>query len=234
MDTYKNNAIIVGVLFIFATVFSILSSVFLGSTLAAPISLVTVHANTNQVMIAAILQLIAALSAFGTAVFIYPILKRFIESLAIAYVGLRLFENTFYILATVSLITLLTLSQEHAGTINASYQPLSNVLITLYHWAGAIGTVIIAAIGGITLNYVLYQSKLVPRWISGWGLIADVLLIIFGLIGLTSLQPSTPNSILALLAIPLAVQEMVFAVWLIVKGFNQSAITSEKPKSSIS
>jgi hypothetical protein len=234
MDSYRNNAIIVGVLFIFATVFSILSSVFLGSTLATPISLVTVHANANQVMIAAILELIAALSAFGTAVFIYPILKRFIESLAIAYVGLRLLENTFYILAIVSLITLLTLSQEHAGAINASYQPLSNFLIALYHWAGAIGTVIIAGIGGITLNYVLYQSKLVPRWLSGWGLIGDVLLILFGLIGLTSLQPSSPNSILALLAIPLAVQEMVFAVWLIIKGFNQSAIASEKLKLSIS
>jgi Domain of unknown function (DUF4386) len=233
MDTYRNNAIIVGVLFISATVFSILSSVFLGSTLASPISLVTVHANENQVMIAVILQLIAALSAFGTAVFIYPILKKFIESLAIAYVGLRLLENTFYILGVVSLITLLTLSQESAGAI-ASYQPLSNLLIALYHWAGALGTVIIAGMGGITLNYVLYQSKLVPRWLSGWGLIGDVLLILFGLIGLTSLQPSSPNSILALLAIPLAVQEMVFAVWLIIKGFNQSAIASEKPKSSIS
>jgi len=226
MDSYRNNAIIVGVLFISATVFSILSSVFLGSTLTAPISLVTVHANENQVMIAVILELIAALSAFGTAVFIYPILKKFIESLAIAYVGLRLLENTFYILGVVSLITLLTLSQESAGVI-ASYQPLSNLVMALYDWALAFGTVIIFGIGSITLNYVLYQSKLVPRWLSVWGLIGAVLVILFGFIGLISIQPPSTNSILTLLAIPIAVQEMVFAVWLIVKGFNPSAIASE-------
>lgn len=234
MDSYRNNAIIVGVLFISATVFSILSSVFLGSTLAAPISLVTVNANGNQVVIAVILQLIAALSAFGTAVFIYPILKKFIESLAIAYVGLRLLENTFYILGVVSLITLLTLSQESAGAINASYQPLSNLVMALYDWALTFGTVIIFGIGSITLNYVLYQSKLVPRWLSGWGLIGAVLVILFGFIGLISIQATSTNSILTLLALPIAVQEMVFAVWLIFKGFYQSEIASEKPKSSVS
>jgi Domain of unknown function (DUF4386) len=227
MDSYRNNAIIVGVLFIFATVFSILSSVFLGSTLATPISLVTVNANGNQVVIAVILQLIAALSAFGTAVFIYPILKKFIESLAIAYVGLRLLENTLYILGVVCLIALLTLSQESAGAINASYQPLGNLVMALYDWALTFGTVIIFGIGSITLNYVLYQSKLVPRWLSGWGLIGAVLVILFGFIGLISIQGTSTNSILTLLALPIAVQEMVFAVWLIVKGFNPSAIASE-------
>lgn len=227
MDSYRNNAIIVGVLFIFATVFSILSGFFLGSTLDAPISLVTVNANANQVIMAVILQLIAAISAFGTAVFIYPILKKFIESLAIAYVGLRLLENTFYIIGVVSLITLLTLSQEYVGAINASYQPLSNLVMALYDWALTFGTVIIFGIGSITLNYVLYQSKLVPRWLSGWGLIGAVLIILFGLIGLTSIQPSSTDSTLTLLALPIAAQEMVFGVWLIVKGFNSSVISSE-------
>jgi Domain of unknown function (DUF4386) len=226
MNTYRKNAIVVGVLFISATVFSILSSFFLGSTLAAPISMITVNANEPQVMIAVILELIAALSAFGTAVFMYPILKKYIESLAIAYVGLRLLENTFYILGVVSLIVLLTLSKEYTGAINATYQPLSNLVIALSDWAIAIGTLILFGIGSITLNYVLYQSKLVPRWLSAWGFIGAVLVILYGLIGMITLDPNMITTNLTILALPIAVQEMVFAVWLIIKGFNPSVIAS--------
>jgi hypothetical protein len=226
MNTYRKTAIIVGVLFISATVMSILSSVFLGSTLAAPISLITVNANENFVMIAVILELIAALSAFGTAVFMYPILKKYVESLAIAYVGLRLLENTFYILGVVSLIALLSLSQEFTGLINA-YQPLSNLVMALHDWALLIGTVLIFGLGSITLNYVLYQSRLIPRWLSVWGLIGAVLVVLYGLIGMYKLDPNMISSILTVLTLPIAVQEMVFAVWLIIKGFNQESIASE-------
>ena len=226
MNSYRKTAIIVGVLFISATVTSILSSVFLGSTLATPISLITVNANEPQIMIAVILELIAALSAFGTAVFMYPVLKKYIESLAIAYVGLRLLENTLYILGVVSLIVLLTLSKEYIGAINATYQPLSNLVIALSDWAIAIGTVIIFGIGSLTLNYVLYQSKLIPRWLSGWGIIGAALVILYGLIGIYKLDPNMISSILTILALPIAVQEMVFAVWLIIKGFNPEVITS--------
>ena len=224
MNTYKKTAIIVGVLFITATVTSILSSVFLSSTLNAPISLITFNANEPSVMIAVILELIAALSAFGTAVFMYPILKKYVESLAIAYVGLRLFENTFYILSVVSLIVLLTLSKEYTGTINVSYQPLSSLVMVLHDWALLIGTVVIFGLGSITLNYVLYKSKLIPRWLSAWGLIGAVLVLSYGLIGLFTLDPNMISSILTILALPIAAQEMVFAVWLIEKGFNPYAL----------
>ena len=224
MNTYRKTTIIVGVLFISATVTSILSSVFLGSTLNAPISLITFNANETSVMIAVILELIAALSAFGTAVFMYPILKKSVESLAIAYVGLRLLENAFYILGIVSLIVLLTLSKEYTGAINASYQPLSNIIIVLHDWALLIGTVIIFGIGSITLNYVLYQSKLIPRWLSAWGLIGAALVLLYGFVGMYKLDPNMISSILTVLALSIAVQEMVFAVWLIIKGFNPKII----------
>jgi len=222
MDSYRKIAIIVGVLFITATVTSILSSVFLGNTLAVPLSLNAVYLNTNNVLIAVILELIAALSAFGTAVMLFPILKTYFEGLAMAYVGLRLFENAFYILGVICLLVLLTLSQQYVTVINASYQPLSNLMLALYDWSLAVGTVIIFGIGSLTLNYTLYRSKLVPRWISLWGLIGAVLVILYGLIGIFTLNPNMISSILTLLAIPIAIQEMVFAVWLIVKGFNLS------------
>ncbi len=226
MDFYRKNAIIVGVLFIIATAASILSTVFLGSTLAAQVSLNTVNANETSVMIAAMLQFIAALSAFGTAVTIYPIVKRHSEGLSISYVGLRLLENAFYILGVVSLLILLSMSQEYvAGAINASYQPLTSLVLALQDWTLTIGTVIIFGIGSIVLNYVLYQSRLIPRWLSVWGLIGAVFVILYGLVGISTLHTDI-NSTLTFLAAPIAVQEMLFAVWLIVKGYNKSAITS--------
>jgi hypothetical protein len=230
MDYYRNTAIIVGILFITATVTSILSSVFLGSTLAVPISISAINANSNNVIIAVILELIAALSAFGTAVMLFPILKKYTEGLAIAYVGLRLFENAFYILGAVSLLVLLTISQQNITVINVSYLLLSNLVLALHDWSLAIGTVFIFGIGSLTLNYVLYQSKLVPRWISLWGLIGAALVILYGLIGIFSLNPNMISSILTILVLPIAIQEMVFAVWLIVKGFNPSALATRSEK----
>lgn len=111
MEYYRKTAIIVGLLFISATVASILSSLLLGS-LASPISLVTVNASSNQLAVAAVLQLIAAISAFATAVFLYPVLKKHFENLAIAYVGFRTLENALYIVSVVGLLALVTLSQQ--------------------------------------------------------------------------------------------------------------------------
>ncbi len=76
------------------------------------------------------------------------------------------------------------------------------------------------SLGALMIYYVFYQSKLIPRWLSGWGLIGSVLYLVVPLLSMF-------GSELAILTLPLALQEMVLAVWLIVKGFNPSAIASE-------
>ncbi|MGZ4853035.1 MAG: DUF4386 domain-containing protein [Halobacteriota archaeon] len=232
MNSYRKTAIIVGVLFITATVASILSTVFLGSTLAASNYLTSVSANENQVIIAMIFELIAAVSAFATAVVLFPVLKKSIESLALGYVVLRLTENIFYIVGALSLLIILTLSQGYAaGASSASYyQSLGTLLLALRDWSIWLGTLIFFGLGSLTLNYLLYQSKLVPRFLSVWGLIGAALVLLYGLLSLFSLTPNMISSILTILAVPIAVQEMIFAVWLIVKGFNPAAIASLSAK----
>lgn len=222
MNSNKMTARIVGVLFIIATVTAILSLVFLGSTLDAPGYLTTVSENENQVIISVMLWLILAVSVTGIGVTMFPILKKYNESLALGYVGIRLIETIFIIVGSMSLLTLLTVSQEYvAGTLDASYfQPLGTFLLALGDWSWIIGTMIFLGLGGLPLNYLLYQSKLIPRWLSIWGLIGAALVLLYGLLGLFDLDPS-------FLAAPIAVQEMVFAVWLIVKGFNPSDIASK-------
>ena len=118
-----------------------------------------------------------------------------------------------------------------AGASNVSYyQPLGTLLLALHGWSIWMGTLIFFGLGSVTLNYLLYQSKLVPRFLSVWGLIGAALILLYGLVNLFSLDPlNMLSSILTILALPIAVQEMVFAVWLIVKGFNPAAIASESP-----
>jgi hypothetical protein len=221
MNTSKTTARIVGVLFITATAITILGIVILGSTLDAPDYLVNVPENETQVIIAVICELVLAVSVMGIGFSMYPILKKHTESLALGYVGLRLTEAILIVVASLSLLSLLTLSQEYVtGASEASYyQPLGTLLLALRDWAFVTGTMIFLGLGGLPLYYLLYQSKLVPRWLSAWGLLGAISVLLYGLVSLFGPDP-------AILAAPIAVQEMIFAVWLIVKGFNPSAIAS--------
>jgi hypothetical protein len=179
-------------------------------------------------IITVILWLIAATSAVATSFMLFPILRRHIESLAMGYVVLRTFENVLYVVGALSLLIMLTVSQKYvAGAVDASYYPvLGTLLLALKDWAVSIGTLIFAGLGGLTLNYVLYQSKLIPRWLSLWGFIGAALIVLYGLIGIFGIGTGL-TSPFALLAMPIAVQEMLFAGWLIFKGFNLDSITPD-------
>jgi hypothetical protein len=175
----------------------------------------------SQVILASILFLVAAVSAFGTAVLLFPILRRESEGLAAGYVGLRAFETIFYAMGVVSLLMMLTVSDSGSAAA-AQSTDLSLVGVTLaalHSWAVLVGTLIFAGLGSLTVNYVLYRSRLVPRWLSAWGLVGAAGIVIYGLLGIFGVK-SGLGSPYMLLAMPLAFQEMVFALWLIVKGLQ--------------
>ena len=129
MDSYRKIAIIAGVLFIIATVAPILSSVFLGSItdviggVTDPDYLSKASTNEIQVIIGTILFSIMAVAVTGIAITLYPILKKYNESLALGYVGARIGEGIFFSVNIIFILTLLTLSQEfvQAGSPDASY-----------------------------------------------------------------------------------------------------------------
>ena len=233
MKTYRKNAIIAGVLFIAAIVVPLLSKLFTRH-IDAPDYLINVAANANQVITGAIFELIFAFACASIAIWLYPVLKKQNESLALGAVGFRLIEGVFHIVGIVGLLSLVTLSQEFvkAGTPDASYfHSLGTLLHAARDWAGVLGSTAFI-LGALMYYYVFYQSKLIPRWLSVWGLIgvpfwiAEILLNIFGLI-----EPFSTNAIL--LDLPIAINEVVLAVWLIVKGFNPSAIASLSAKTDI-
>jgi len=226
VDSDRKTGIVVGALFIVATAASILGSIALGSVLDGSGYLIDVAASKSRVTWAVLLFLVAASSAFATAFLLFPILRRHSEGLAAGYVGARGFENVFYVAGTVGLLIMLTVSQNDvAGSPDLSL--LGAALLALHDWSVLIGTLIFFGLGSLTLNYVLYESGLVPRWLSLWGIIGAVLVFSYGLLGIFGVDTGLGSPFM-LLAMPIALQEMVFAVWLIAKGFNRPAVQSDK------
>ena len=235
MNTNRKTAIIVGVLFIIATVVHMVGNLsFSKPILDNPDYLIIASANGNQVITGALLLLIAAFASASIAIWLYPILRKYNEGLALGAVGFRLMEGMLYIVAVVGLLSILTLSQEYikAGAPDASlFQASGTSLLAVRDWAGQL-SMIAFTMGALMYYYVFYQSKLIPRWLSGWGFLGAALSLAAALLAISG-QIIYFSTVFILLQVPIGVQEMVFAAWLIVKGFNPSAIASGSAKADM-
>jgi len=228
MDSNRRIAIIVGVLFIIATVSTMISYVFIES-IYAPDYLTIVSANENQVLIGVLLLLTLTASAVSIPILMFPILKKYNESLALGYVGARIFEGVFYVISVIGLLSILELSKEfvNAGVpVTPYFETTGALLLATFDWSLEILLYFPFCLSVLIFSYILYKSKLVPRWLSLLGLIGGALWL--AIIPVRMFGFSFPS--LDFLALPIAVQEMALAVWLIVKGFNSSAIASLSEK----
>ena len=220
--TPRNTARIVGVLFIIGTVAGISS--FIGApSLDDPDYLINISANGNLTIVGALCVLVMGIALAPVPVLLFPILKKVNESLALGYVVFRILEVVTYIVTIISWLLLLTLSQEYvlAGAQDAVYYHiLGNLLLAVGAWIDPV-LVIVFSISALILNYLLYKSILVPRWLSGWGFVAATLHLAEGMLDMFGLLPGMPLGVVFFA--PIALQEMVYAVWLIVKGFNPTA-----------
>ncbi|MCP4418469.1 MAG: DUF4386 domain-containing protein [Chloroflexi bacterium] len=227
-NSTRKTAITVGTLYIAATVAGVLSVAPIGSLLNAPNMLSAIAANKSQLLMVASLEFIMAVTVAGVAFMIYPILKqdtdtRNKEGLASWYLGSRITEGALFLVAILARLSLLTLSQEFVknGAPDTSYfQTGGTVLAAASNYAYMLGQSVFC-IGALMLYYLLYQSKRVPRWLSVWGLIGAPLMLAAGFFVLVDGDPNSPLS--TALYAPLALQEMVLAIWLIVKGFNNES-----------
>jgi hypothetical protein len=230
MNGFKKTARLVGVFYIAATVAGIIGISLTQSTLDASDYLVKISADENLIRTGALFELIMAVAVVGIAVAVYPILRKSSGSIAVGYVAARLVEGVILIISTLSLLLLLTLSQEFvdAGTPDASYfHTVGELLLNVRDWGGhVILDVAVFPLGALIFYGLLYRTKLIPRWLSGVGVVGAILywsaslLVLFDLV-----EPlSTPH---ILLQAPLGLQEMVFAIWLIVKGFSAPAVAAE-------
>ncbi len=230
MNTDRRIAITAGILFIVATAANLLSTGFTGSVLSAPDYLSRISSNGNRIIFGALFTFIAAAGSSGIAISLYPLLRKYSAGLAIGAVGFRLIEGVFYTVGAMSLLLLFTESRDfvNGGGQNVMvFQALGSLLLTMNNAAGFIFGASAFCLGALMYYYVFYRSSLIPRWLSVWGLIAIAMLLSAVLIALFGGGPFSISGRLTLLALPIALQEMVLAVWLIVKGFNPSVIAAE-------
>ena len=232
--TNRRTAAVVGVLFIIGTVSGVLMFPVLGNTLNAPDHLTAIATNEGRMIIATLLKFIMGVACAGIGLALYPILKKYNEGLAIGAVGFRIIEGVVDILGALGLVALLALSQEFvkAGAPESSYFQTTDVLINtgtgwLTNWA----MLLTWCIGALMYYSVFYQYRLVPRWLTVWGLVGITLVTIGALLVLFHLIPGF-GAVQMVLNLPIFLQEMVLAVWLIAKGVNPSAVDSLSAKTA--
>ena len=214
----RSAGVTAGVLFIVATAASVAGSALLGPALDHT-DVASISEVANRVNAGVLLQLIAAGASVGIALAMYPVLRTWGRGLSLGSVVFRTMEALLYILSIVSVLSLLGVGKRFVdadAAQRASLQAVGDSLLIVRDQANLVA-VMAFGIGALMYYYLLYLSQLVPRWLSGWGILAIILTLVACLLALFGHHPITTYTLLVL---PIAVQEIVLAVWLIARGFR--------------
>ena len=219
---------VTGVLFLITFIAAITAYLFYVPVLDDPRYIVGAGADTT-VSFGAFLELLLIIANIGTAVVLFPILRRQNEILALGYVTARIVECAFIAVGILSLLTVVTLRQEAAAGADAgSLVAVGQSLVALHDWTFLLGPGFVVGVGnGLMLGYLMYRSALVPRSMAVLGLIDGPLIIASGVAVLLGVIEA--GSVWqAIATIPEFLWELSLGIWLTVKGFNPSVIASEK------
>ncbi len=227
VDPLRRTAFLAGALYLTTFAASIPALFVLDPVLSDPNYIVGPGADT-RVVLGGLLDIVNALACIGTAVVLFPVVKRQNESLALGFVTSRLLEAAIISIGVVSLLAVVTLRRDSAGAAGADADSLVDVgasLVAVRDWTFLLGPGVMAAINALLLGTLMYRSGLVPRAIPLMGLIGAPLLLsakigtIFGVNDDVSLW-----SLIALA--PIFSWELSLGVWLVVKGFRPSLVTT--------
>jgi hypothetical protein len=228
MISYRKTAIAVGALFILSSLTGALSVYIYGDIFRNADFLTAFFSSENRIILGTVLELICAGAFVAVSISIFPVLSIFGKRYAIGYVIGRSFEAVPFIISIISTLSLLTLSQQfiQAGSTDTNlYLVSGSILLAIRHWADIYGPLILCGIAALPFYYILWRSKLVPAFLSLWGLIGTVFYLVAGFLGFWGIT-SASSVLPVILIVPFAVNEMVLAVWFIAKGFNLSMAPS--------
>ena len=220
MDSLRKTALVAGALYILTFV-SIPILVLYGPVRNDPNFMLSAAPNT-PILIGGVLEIIVALAGIGTAVALYPVVKRQNEGVALGFVGSRVLEAATIVAGVVSLLSVVTLRQAGVG---AGGLVTSQALVAQYNWSFHLGQSLLPAVNALLLGSLLYRSRLVPRVLPLVGLIGAPLLLISDAAVLFGLWPQV-SGLSGLFALPIALWEFSLGVYLVVKGFKPSPITA--------
>ena len=220
MENDRKISVIAGTLLLVTTLAGMVSVSFTGPT-GTPDFLSRLSVNGPSIKLGALFEVVMAFAGAGISISLYPVLRKYREGLALGAVCFRLMEAAIWIIDVIALMLLVTLSQEFvkAGSPPASHhQTLGALLQSVRYWSD-IWAYTAFILGALMYYIVFFQFRLLPRWLSLWGLVGaplwllGVLLVLFNVTEFYS-------TVQVLLFLPIGLQEMVLAVWLIVKGWR--------------
>lgn len=224
----RKSARITGILFILGTVPVMVAMALWGQSVSSPDYLSLMAAHSSDVLLYALSIIVMGLACAGVGISMYPILKPHDQTLALGVVGFRVMEGTLQVVSAVSLAVLLALSQEFvkAGSpADSFFQPAAAVVQSVRDWMSN-GFYLLPWCTGAAIYYtVFYRTRLLPRWLSAWGLLGLLLMLIGAFSGMFGLiEAFSPPQMLLML--PIMLQEMVMAVWMIVKGYSTTEVAT--------
>jgi hypothetical protein len=234
MNSNRKIAAIAGWLFIITFVVSIPAALILYTPLLDHARYIVSAGADNRIALGALLEMILIVANIGTAVVLFPILKRQSERLALGYVTARLVESGFIAVGILSLLAVVTLRQDVGGAAGAkSLVPIGRSLVAIHDWTFLLGPGWVVGVGnGLLLGYLMYRSGLVPRRMAMLGLIGGPLIIASGTAVLFgAIEPGSGLQVIA--TIPEFFWELSLGIYLIVKGFKQSSPLLVLPEVSI-
>lgn len=218
MKTNMNPGRIVGVLFLALMIVYTIGATLIDPILNSPNYLVEASENKAQLIIGVLFELMNGVAYLGIAALLYPILKKFSEHLALLYLGLRILEFAMQMISDISPLLLITASQDFVAMDTqdtSSFQALGSILLGLRFWANQM-VFIAYALGAFVFYYATYHLKLIPRFLSVWGLIGAPLVLVNVLLDSFDLGLGGPIG----LGMVMGLNEIVLGIWLILKGFN--------------
>ncbi len=227
MSPTRKTALIAGALFLITFLTSIPAALLLYSPVLDHANYIVGAGADTRVALGALLEVILIIANVGTAVVLFPVLKRQNESLALGYVTARLVESTFIAIGIVSLLAIVTLRQDVGGAGGAgSLVTVGRSLVAIHDWTFLLGPGFVVGVGnGLILGYLMYRSGLVPRGMAMLGLIGGPLIIASGTAVLFNvIEPGSAPQVIA--TIPEFVWELSLGIYLMVKGFKPSPILS--------
>jgi hypothetical protein len=227
MSSTRKTALVAGVFYLITFV-SIPTLVLYGPVKNHPDWILSSGANT-AVLVGSFLEVIVALAGIGTAITLYPVVKRQNEGFALGFVASRVVEAGMIFTGVLSLLSLVTLRQDLGGPDGANAASLVTIgasHVAIYNWTFLLGQTLMPGINALLLGTLMYRSRLVPRVIPVIGLIGAPILIAVVVARLFGSAGSIAGGG-GLAGIPVAVWELSLGVWLVVKGFRPGPITAE-------
>lgn len=217
----STSTVVTGLFFITATVSAMVGVILYGPFLNGVNYIIEGAVNPNRIVGGALSEIITSCANIGTAVMLYPHLRKFNESVGIGYVCFRFLEVVFIAIGVVCMLSLLTVSKAAvAGTMDINHaRAIGETLRSSYRWAFLLGPNFILGINTSLYSYTFYRTNMVPKWLAIYGITGAVLILIAGILLMFNVTP-LQSAIHLLLALPIASFEMVIAGRLITKGFR--------------